>query len=102
MPSFFTPGFLILTLGFGGLAAIMSGRALSFIWQPRWYLVPAALLLAAAIRFLHYALLQEPLLSGAAYAGDFGLLFCLAWLSFAWTRRKQMKRQYGWLIPGEH
>ncbi len=91
------PGFLIITLGLGGTAAIMSGRALALIWRSRWHIVLAMLLLAAMVRFLHYALLGDALLSGMAYMADFAVLFCLAWLSFAWVRRGQMKRQYGWL-----
>ncbi len=75
----------------------MSGRALALIWRSRWTILPAMLALTIAVRFLHYALLGEALLSGTAYAMDFAVLFCLAWLSFSWTRRGQMKRQYGWL-----
>jgi hypothetical protein len=91
-------GFLILTLSLGGLAAVMTGRALALTWRSRWQLVFSMLLLALAVRFLHYALLGEELLSGAAFAVDFGALFGLAWLSFSGTRQGQMKRQYSWLI----
>jgi Domain of unknown function (DUF6867) len=90
-------GFLILTLGLGGAAALMSGRALALNWRQRWQIMLTMLLLAMAVRFLHYALLGEKLLSGAAYAIDFGVLFGLAWMSFSWTRRSQMECQYGWL-----
>jgi hypothetical protein len=90
-------GFLMITLGLGGAAAIMSGRALALIWRSRWNILLAMLFLAMAARFLHYALLGEALLSGTAYMMDVAVLFCLAWLSFSWTRRGQMKRQYGWL-----
>lgn len=88
------PGFLIITLGLGGAAAVMSGRALAMIWRSRWTILFTMLLLAMAVRFLHYALLGEALLSGTAYMTDAAILFCLAWLSFSWTRRGQMKRQY--------
>ncbi|WP_020177277.1 DUF6867 family protein [Methyloferula stellata] len=90
-------GFLVITLGLGGTAAVMSGRALALIWRSRWHIVLAMLLLAMAVRFLHYALLGEALLSGTAYMMDVAVLYCLAWLSFSWTRRRQMKQQYGWL-----
>jgi predicted MFS family arabinose efflux permease len=90
-------GFFILTFGLGGSAATMAGRALALTWRPRWQIVAFMLLLAMAVRFLHYALLGEELLSGAAFAVDFGMLLCLAWLSFSWTRQRQMKRQYHWL-----
>ena len=90
--------FLIVTLGLGGAAALMSGRALALLWQSRWTILLAMLLLAMAVRFLHYALLGEALLSGTAYMTDAAILFCLAWVSFSWTRRGQMKRQYYWLV----
>jgi uncharacterized membrane protein YjjB (DUF3815 family) len=92
-------GFFIITLGFGGLAAFIAGRALALTWRSRWQLIPAMLLLAAAVRFLHYVMVQEELLSAFAFAADFAALFCIAWLSFAWMRRQQMQRQYGWLKP---
>ena len=44
-----------------GLAAAATGRALAESWQPAWQIVPAALLLAVADRFLHYALFEAPL-----------------------------------------
>ncbi len=88
-------GFLIISLGFGGTAAAMTGRALALSWRSRWQILPAVLVLAATLRFLHYALLQEALLSSAAAAGDFVLLSAIAWLSFAVARKRQMKRQYG-------
>ncbi len=92
-------GFLIITLGFGGLAAVMAGRALALTWRSRWQIIPAMLLLTAAVRFLHYVMVQEELLSAFAFAADFASLFCIAWLSFVQTRRRQMQRQYGWLKP---
>jgi hypothetical protein len=92
-------GFLIITLGFGGFAAVMSGRALANIWRSRWQIVPAMIFLTAAVRFLHYVMVQEELLSVSAFAADFATLFCMAWLSFVWTRRRQMQSQYGWLKP---
>jgi hypothetical protein len=90
-------GFFIITLGFGGLAAFMAGRALALAWRSRWQIVPAAVLLTVAVRFLHHVMVQEELLSASAFAGDLAALFCIAWLSFAWTRPRQIQRQYGWL-----
>ncbi len=93
------PGFVVITLFLGGLAAAMTGRALALGWRSRWFILAAIVLLACAIRFLHYALLQEQLLSGQAYAADFAVLFPCAWFSFSWTRRRQMQLQYPWLTP---
>jgi hypothetical protein len=89
--------FVILTIGFGGLAAFMTGRALALIWRTRWHIFGAALLLAAAVRFLHYAMLQEELVSVTAFTVDFIVLFGIGWFGFGWTRRHQMRKQYGWL-----
>jgi hypothetical protein len=91
-------GFCIVTLGFGGLFAGLAGRAIALTWRSRWQIPAAILLLALAVRFLHYVMLREELLSGSAYAGDFITLLVIAWFSFAWTRRRQMQKQYGWLL----
>jgi hypothetical protein len=90
-------GFLIITLGLGGAAAVMSGRALALTWRSRWSIALYMLLLAMAVRFLNYALLGKALLSERAYAIDFIVLVSLALLSFSRTRHRQMKRQYYWL-----
>lgn len=92
-------GFLIITLCLGGAAAIMSGRALALTWRSRWQIAVAMVFLAMAVQFLHYALLGTALLHGLAFAMNYAVLFILAWLGFSWTRRRQMKRQYYWLIP---
>jgi len=89
--------FFIITSGFGGLAAVTAGRALALTWRSRWQIAPAMFLLTVAVRFLHYVMAQEELLSAFAFAADFAALFGIAWLSFVWTRRRQMQRQYGWL-----
>jgi len=90
-------GFVIITLGLGGLAAFMAGRALALTWRSRWQVLGAALLLTAAVRFLHYAMLQEDLKSMTAFAAGFIALLSVAWFGFGWTRRRQMRKQYGWL-----
>ncbi len=89
--------FLGLTVVIGGGAAWLAGRALALKWRPVWQLVIYMLLLAAAVRFLHYALFQEPLLSLKSYIADAVVLEVAALLGFRITRVRQMVRQYHWL-----
>ncbi len=90
--------FLGLSIIIGGAASFATGRALAIRWRPLWQALIYALGIAAAVRFLHYALFAEPLLSAAAYGLDFAaaLIFMLA--GFKLTRRRQMKQQYGAIL----
>ncbi len=89
--------FLLVTIVLGGGAGWLSGRAIALTWRPAWALVPAALALGLAVRFLHHALFGATLLSphygviDAAFAG----LFAIA--GYRFTRSRQMIRQYGFL-----
>jgi len=87
--------FIILD-GLGAAAAFATGRALASGWNPQWRIVPAALALAAAVQFLHYALFQEPLLSAHYYVVAFALLLIAAWVGYAAMRARQMATQYSW------
>ncbi len=55
--------FVLLTLVLGGAGAWATGRAMAMTWRPLPMLAPYMVLLAAGVRFLHYALYGEPLLS---------------------------------------
>jgi hypothetical protein len=90
-------GFLILTCLLGGGAAWVSGRALARGWRPYWKLLVYMLLLGGALRFFHWALLQETLLSLWFYVVDTLVLVVLASLSFRATRAAQMTTLYPWL-----
>lgn len=89
--------FIVATLVLGGLAAFVSGRAIADTWRPAWqaalYMVP----LAAVVRFVHYAVFREPLLSLKSYLVDLAILLAASALGYTLTRRHQMERQYGWL-----
>ncbi|HFB97571.1 MAG TPA: hypothetical protein ENJ62_00370 [Bryobacterales bacterium] len=89
--------FIGLTVIIGGGAAFLAGRALALKWRPLWQLVIYMLLLAAAVRFLHYALFGETLLSFRSYLSDAVVLIAAAFLGFRLTRVKQMTTQYFWL-----
>ena len=89
--------FVILTGILGGGAAWLSGRALALKWRPVWQLVIYMALLAAAVRFLHYALFEEVLLSLQYYLVAYAVLLAAALLGYRMTRVKQMTTQYYWL-----
>jgi hypothetical protein len=89
--------FLGLTCVLGGAAAYASGRALALTWRPFWMAPAYALALAAAVRFLHYALYEEPLVSAPLFAADAAVLVAIAALGFRMTRARQMRERYGWM-----
>ena len=92
------PGvFLVLTVVLGGGAAWMAGRGLALKWRPVWQLVIYMALLAAAVRFLHYALFGEVLLSLQHYLVAYAVILGMALLGFRMTRVRQMVTQYYWL-----
>jgi hypothetical protein len=89
--------FLLVTVVLGGLAAFMAGRAVALTWKPILQIVTYSVLLAAAARFLHFALFHGTLLSPYYFLVDLVVLLSLAWLGFQLTRAGQMAGQYGWL-----
>jgi hypothetical protein len=90
-------GFLILTCLLGGGAAWTSGRALARAWRPYWKLLVYMLLLGGAVRFFHWALLEETLFSLWFYVADTLVLVVLASLGFRTTRASQIVTLYPWL-----
>jgi len=89
--------FLLLTL-LGVMAAVATGRALASVWDPMWRIVPAMILLACGVRFLHFALFQEKLLSLHYYLIALAILLLASGGSYAWKRAAQMARQYPWTV----
>ena len=88
--------FLALTLILAGAGAFVTGRTMALTWRSRWkaaaYMVP----LAAAVRFLHFALFQEP--TGIAQAVlALAILAVYALTGFSLARKEQMRKQYPWL-----
>ena len=86
-----------LTLALGGGAAWMTGRAMALVWNPFWKVVAYVLLLGLAVRFFHYALYEETLLSIHYYVSDTIYLLLAAALGYRTTRARQMAHQYPWL-----
>ena len=89
--------FIIVTLALGGGAAWMTGRAISRAWQPLWIALAYMLPLAAAVRFLHFALYEGTLLSAHLYLVDLAILAALCALSYRLSLTNQMVTQYPWL-----
>ncbi|WP_395667144.1 DUF6867 family protein [Methylocella sp.] len=86
--------FLGLSVVLGGATAAAAGRALALNWSPAWLGALYAALIAAAARFLHYALYAEPLLSPAGSMLDLAAALVFLGLGFVFTRRRQMKTHY--------
>jgi hypothetical protein len=88
--------FLGMTLLFGR-AALLTGRAMAETWRPPWQVVPAALALAAADRFLLFALFEAKLWSLGGFAAASVLLLAAIAASYYGARARKMVRQYPWL-----
>jgi hypothetical protein len=89
--------FVLLTVVLGGGAAFLAGRGLARGWKPFWRLFFYMALLAAAVRFFHYALFDGDLLSLYYYLVTYAVLVGAACLGFRAMRTTQMVTQYRWL-----
>jgi hypothetical protein len=89
--------FLILTTVIGGGAAFLAGRGLARGWRPLWWGFFYMALLAAAVRFFHYALFDGHLLSLYYYLVTYAVLLGAALIGFRVMRTTQMVTQYRWL-----
>lgn len=93
--------FLGLDIGVGGVAAFSVGRAIALAWRTPFLTVCVSPPITAAIRFLHYALFDEPIFSASGWAVSLFMTAGFAWLGFSLTRRVQMKRLYGPIVRSE-
>ena len=89
--------FLVLTVLIGGAGAFLTGRSLARGWKPYWRVFVYIALLAAAVRFFHYALFDGNLISLYYYLVTYALLLAAASLGFRFMRATQMVTQYRWL-----
>ena len=81
----------------GGGAAALAGRAIALTWRPWWQIVAYMLLLACAVRFIHFALFGGTLLSLHYYVVDSVVCLGLGFLGFRTARVAQMVTQYRWI-----
>jgi predicted permease len=86
--------FLLLTLLLGGGMAFVSGRTIAETWRPLWQVPVYMFLLALAVRFMHFALFEEVLMSARNLAVDYGVLLALALAGYKLARSQQMATQY--------
>lgn len=87
--------FFFVTICLAGGAAMLTGRAIARSWQSDVELFLYMVLLAAATRFIHFALFEGSLLSLQYYVVDLVVISALAFLGKRLTRARQMARQYG-------
>ncbi len=89
--------FLLLTVLLGGAAAFVTGRVIAETWRPFWQLPVYILLIACAVRFFHFALFEEKLLSVRNLVVDVLVLIVAGTAGHWLARGRQMAEQYGWL-----
>lgn len=88
---------LFVTLVLGAGCAVLAGRAIALTWRSIWIAVIAMIPMGLAVRFVHFALFNEPLLQPQTYLVETVILIAAACLSFQRTRAAQMVKQYYWL-----
>lgn len=88
--------FLLCTIVLGGLAAVVMGKAVAETWRPAWQVVAYAVLLSFAVRFMHFALFEERLVSGRNLLIDLAVLLACGAAGYVSARRRQMLTQYSW------
>lgn len=86
--------FVFVTIILAGGAAFLTGRAVARAWEGETRLIIYMVLLAAATRFIHFALFGGTLLAPYYYLVDFVVITIIAILGKRITRAKQMSRQY--------
>jgi len=89
--------FLFVTVGLGGGAAMLAGRAIAATWRPWWDVVKYMLLLAVAVRFVQFSVYQSQFPSLSAYLVDAAVCLIAGLLSFRLKRVQQMVTSYGWI-----
>jgi hypothetical protein len=90
--------FIVLTLLLGSAGAIASGRAVAANWKSIWILPAYMVVLSAALRFLHYALFGEDILSVSGYGVALVLTLLAAGYGYRSKRAQQMTTQYSWMF----
>ncbi len=88
--------FLLITVVLGGLGAYAAGRALAQTWRPVGMIAVYMLFLTAGVRFLHYALYGESLLSLQFFLVAYVWTLLVAGFGYRSMRAAQMATQYSW------
>ena len=90
--------FIFFTIVLGGLGGIATGRAFAGTWRSVLLMPLALIVMAAFVRFLHYALAGEDLTSLQFFVVS--LLFVGLGGAYGYRSRRadQMTRQYPWIF----
>jgi hypothetical protein len=86
--------FLLVTVILGGATAYVTGKSIAETWRPMWQVFFYAFVTALAVRFIHFALFEEVLLSLRNYSVDCAVLCIASIAGYLITRRRQMATQY--------
>jgi hypothetical protein len=89
--------FFGLTVLLFGFAAFLTGQAIAQAWGPAWQILPASLLLAAADRFLLFALFDARFVSLSGWLIAAAILAAVMAAAFYLTRASKMVQQYPWI-----
>ncbi len=89
--------FILVTIMLGGGAAALAGRAVAVTWRPWWQVIVYMLILAGAVRFIHFSLFGGALLSLHYYLVDGAFCMAFGFMGFRLTRVAQMLQHYRWL-----
>lgn len=93
--------FVLVTLVMGGSAAFVTGKAIAQTWLPAWHIAFYALALAGGVRFIQYALFEQPFLAPLNLAIDALVLLAFGLAGYKLMRARQVRLQYPWLFrPG--
>ena len=90
--------FLLVSVVMGASTAYVAGKAIAETWRPYWHGLLYALVIGLAVRFIHFALFEELLVSARNYMADCIILVLAATAGYKVTRSRQMRQQYGFLV----
>ena len=90
--------FLLLTVVLGGAGGVASGRAVAAGWKSYAILPVYMVVLAGVVRFLHYALFGEDILSISGFLVALVVALVAAAYGYRSRRAFQMGMQYSWLF----
>jgi len=89
--------FFLVTVVLGGGAAWLAGRAIAATWRPWWHVALYMVILAVAVRFLHFALFDGKFLTLHYYLVDYAVCLAAGLLGFRLMRVAQMVDHYSWI-----
>ena len=90
--------FVFFTIILGTLGGIATGRAFAGTWRSVTVMPLALIVMAAAVRFLHYALAGEDLTSLQYFVVSLVFVTAGGAYGFRARRAEQMTRQYPWIF----